>query len=179
MEETRQIPELSKLLDRANTTGYIKHYKALEQKYRNGKELFNKMNDEFYGQIWKNIKDANNHKTKLKAYFDIYNESEKLPDTSLSLKIQSRRQQKTISLYIMSSHNLESEKGRWFNTPKHERVFRQCTSGLEETLNHFIFKCEKFHIVRTQYANFPISQRLTDFFNLANCALEELHTARK
>ena len=161
------------------------------------------MNDEFYGQIWKNIKEANNHKTKLKTYFDIYNESEKLPDNSLSLKIQSRRQQKTISLYIISSHNLESEKGRWSNTPKHERVCRQCTSGLEsekgrwsntpkhervcrqctsgleETLNHSIFKCDKFHIVRTQYANFPISQRLIDFFYLANCALEELHTARK
>ena len=88
----------------------------------------------------------------------VYNESEKLPDTRLSLKFQSRRQQKTISLYIMSSHNLESENGRLSNTPKHGRVCRQCTSGLEETLNHFIFKREKFHIVRTQYANFPVSQ---------------------
>ena len=88
--------------------------------------------------------DSGDSKTKLKTYREIYENCETLPITSLSLKVNKRSQQKILSSYITSSHNLETEKGRWSNTPKAARVCKQCTSGSEETLGHFIYDCDKF-----------------------------------
>ena len=172
--------EIFKLINRANDTAYIKYYKNLEQMYSSGDKVFNKINDQFYEECWKKINDADDSKTKLKTYLDIYENCEITPETSLSLKDHTRCQQKTLSSYIMSSHNLEIEKGRWSRTPKEERVCKQCTSGSVETLCHFLYQCDKFNHIRNRYTNFPTSPQLSNFFNSANCAviLEELHTER-
>ena len=135
----------------------------------------------FFESMWRNLKDAGADKTKLKNYHEVYGNCETLPMTSLSLTVKKRFQQKIISSYIMSSHNLETEKGRWSNTPKTARVCKQCTSKSEETLQHFINECDRFNEIRNRNFNFPTSLQLSEFFNLPNCKtiLEDLHTRRR
>ena len=168
------------LIERAKDTKYIKHYIALEEKYANGEEIFNQLNNSFFEENWRKLTHCYESRTKLKTYHAIYNKSETLPTTSLSLTINKRSQQKITSRYIMSSHNLQSEKGRWSKTPKIARVCKQCTSGSEETLAHFIYDCDKYSDIRNHYNNFPTSPELSAFFTLNNCAtiLEDLHTHR-
>ena len=167
------------LINRANDTAYIKHYENLQSKYDNCDDVYNKLNSEFYKANWKKVTDADDSKTKLIAYLQLYNGKEVLPETSLSLLCKERSEQKILTSYITSSHNLETEKGRWSKTPKTERLCKQCESKSIETLHHFVFKCSKFKDIRRKY-KFPSSQQLPDFFGLNNSAtiLKELHYER-
>ena len=117
---------------------------------------------------WKKVKDANDDQTKLITYRAIYDNCEVLPPNSLSMMSGERSHQKVISSYVTSTHNLESEKGRWSKTPNIARGCKQCSSNSEETLNHFIFDCSSFNDIRDLHPNLS-TIRIGDFFKLTNC----------
>ena len=104
--------ELHNLLKRANTTLYIMYYKKLETQYANPKEAFEHINKDHYTKMWNEVKNATQEKTKLKLYHQIHNNCDFIPCNSLSLQSQTQKYQNLLSKYIMSSHDLESEKGR-------------------------------------------------------------------
>ena len=118
--------------------------------------------------------------TKLKTYHQMYNNCENLPTQSLSLKSIGRKNQKIISSYIMSSHELATESCRWSQIPKENRTCKQCNSDAVETLCHFLYRCNKFTHIRNHYVDYPYSENLAKFFSWKNYEriLVELHSHR-
>ena len=80
----------------------------------------------------------------------------------------------------MSSHDLESEKGRWNRTPKGEIFCKQCNDNVEESLRHFLFECKHFQHIRCSYPDYPNNKSLFSFYNWeqSDFNLEKLHTQR-
>ena len=66
----------------------------------------------------------------------------------------------------MSSHDLESEKGRWNRTPKGERFCKQCDDIVEESLRDFLFECKHFQHIRCSYPDYPKNKSLFRFLIL-------------
>ena len=172
--------EMYNLISRARDTKYLTHYKNLEGNYENGEQVFNTLNDKFYEESWKKIMEANITNTKLKTYHQIYNNCENIPTQSLSLNSIGRKNQKIVSSYIMSSHELATETGRWSQTPKENRTCKQCNSDAVETLCHFLYRCNKFTHIRNHYVDYPYSENLAKFFSWKNYEriLVELHSHR-
>ena len=170
-----------KLIERAKDTKYITHYKKLEEDYDDPKILFKEMNETFYKETWNNIKQATAEKTKIKLYHEIYNTAETMPHTSLSLLCKSTKYQNIVTKYVMSSHELHCETGKWSRTPKGERYCKQCNEQVEEDLSHFIFNCARFQHIRASYPEFLLYNSLSDFFNweLGGIVLQKLHMERK
>ena len=179
--DKRPGTEMYNLINRASDIKYITHYKNLEKNYENVEQVFTTLNDKFYEDNWKKIIEANDTNTKLKTYHQIYNNCENLPKYSLSLNSKARKNQKIVSSYIMSSHDLETEKGRWSQIPKEERTCKQCNNDAAETLCHFLYRCSKFNHIRNHYMDYPTSENLAEFFNWKNYEriLVELHSHRK
>ena len=149
-------------ISRARDTKYLTH-KNLERNYEKGEQVFNTLNDKFDEDSWKKIMEANITNTKLKTYHQIYNNCEYLPTQSLSLKSIERKNRKIISSYIMSSHELATEAGRWSQIPKENRKCKQCNSDAVETLCHFLYRCNKFTHIRNHYVDYPYSENLAKF----------------
>ena len=63
----------------------------------------------------------------------------------------------------MSSHDLESEKGRWSRTPKGVRYCEQCDENIEESLNHFLFDCKHFQHTRYSYPDYLTNKHYLAF----------------
>ena len=172
--------EMYNLISRARDTKYLTHYKNLEGNYENGEQVFNTLNDKFYEDSWKKIMEANITNTKLKTYHQIYNNCKNIPTQSLSLNSIGRKNQKIVSSYIMSSHELATETGRWSQTLKENRKCKQCNSDAVETLCHFLYRCNKFTHIRNHYVDYPYSENLAKFFSWKNYEriLVELHSHR-
>ena len=170
--------ELRTLIDNASNTPYIKHYKMLQEKYQNPKDVFTETNTTFYKKIWDEVQQARQEQSKLCLYRDVYR-GDKLPEKSLSLNCNTKFQQ-LLTRYITSSHDLECEKGKWNRTPKEQRLCKQCNQGEEETIFHFIFDCHKYKDIRDSCStNFPTN--IHDFFKWEGSllALMKMHSVRK
>ena len=113
--------ELHNLIERASNTCYIRYYKKLEEKYENSYKAFERINNEHYEKIWNEVKYAKDNQTKLKQYHEIYDKCESIPERSLLSKCNNSKMQKRLAKYLMSLHDLETEKGRWTRTPKGRR----------------------------------------------------------
>lgn len=48
-------------------------------------------------------------------------------------------------------HSLEIERGRYSNTPRHDRVCKLCSQGEVEDEEHFLLKCTAFASLRQKY----------------------------
>ena len=117
--------ELYNLIERAKDTKYISYYKDLETQYNDPKRLFKEINDQFYQDTWKSIREATPEKSKIKLYSEIYNNAEAIPENSISLRCKYKKLQTVLSQYILSSYDLQCEKGRWARI---ERV-RDCVGN--------------------------------------------------
>ena len=169
--------ELGKLIVKANKTTYIKHYMKLEEKYQDPRSLYENINNEHYENMWKIINTANSSKSKLHLYNIIYGKKS-IPKSSLSLDSTTRFQQ-LLTRYITSSHNLESEIAKWRRVPKGQRFCKQCTEKEDDTIYHFLFKCEAFNEIREDMSYFP--KDIHNFFKWEYCLiiLNKMHSRRK
>ena len=173
--------ELYNLIERAKDTKYIAHYRNLEAQHKDPTSLYKETNDKFYLQTWNNIKEATPEKSKMMLYHEIYNRSDNMPQNSLSLLCQNKKFQTILTQYIMSSHDLQCEVGKWTRTPKGERLCKQCDEHFEEDVSHFILHCKHFQHIRNSYPEFPKNDSLFNFFNweLSELVLHKLHMYRK
>ena len=132
-------------------------------------------------ELLKQITDATADQTKLKTYAEFYNFTDEIPKTSYSLTLQNEWHRKVVTKYITSSHDLESEKGRWLKIDKTQRICKQCNDNVVESIIHFIFECKIFNSIRNEYIDFPQNKTLYEFCNWSNYALVlfKLHNKRK
>ena len=168
-------------MERAKDTKYIKHYTNLEKSFKDPDDAFVKINSKHYCEMWDKICSATITQTKLKTYHAIYNNCENIPETSLTLQTANPRHNTVLRKYVTSSHDLENEKGRWMGQSKGNRRCKQCILGLDETMLHFIFYCERFRDIRDQYPEFPTITTLYEFFSWdkAPKVLYEMHARRR
>ena len=113
----------------------------------------------------------------MRPYHEIYSKEETLPQHSLSLK-SSNEFQRILTSYVMSSHNLECERGKWIRKPKGERYCRQCLTEDEEDLTHFLFECTYFQHIRNRYSCLPQNKSISNFFKWehSEILLAKLHS---
>ena len=144
-------------------------------------KAFDEINTNFFIGLWNEIREAPHEKTKLNTYFRIYNSNYNMPGQSLSQKCNNTTFQNILTSYILYSHDLECEKGKWSRTPKGERYCKQCKDDVEEDLHHFLFKCTYFENIRKDYATFPQHESISSFFNWehSEVVLSKLHYKRK
>ena len=173
--------ELYNLIERSKGTKYVKHYINLQTQYPSPKEAYETINSKFYLEKWNEIKQAEPQRTKMKTYHEIYDNANILPKYSLSLNRNNISVQSNLTSYVMSSHNLECEKGKWIRTPKGERYCKQCNNNIEEDLKHFLFECTYFQHIRNRYPEYPQNNSLFSFFNWehSEVVLTKLHSHRK
>ena len=119
--------ELKNLITRAEKTQYITHYKKLEKLYNTPDTAFETINKNFYDDLIKTVKNCKIEQSKLNNYKNIYDIGDSIPSKSLSLNTDKEERRKLLTKYIVASHNLASETGRWLGSDKN---CRKCTLGV-------------------------------------------------
>ena len=173
--------EMSNLIEKAKSTKYVTHYKKLEERYETPENAYQSINSKFYEERWNEIRTATPEKTKMKTYHQIYQNADTLPHECLTTTEKNTKIQDILTSYILSSHNLETERGKWVRKSKGERYCKHCCIDVEEDLVHFLFDCEYFKSIRNSYSTFPEEKSTTSFFhwNQSGLALSKLHSNRK
>ena len=171
--------EMRSRIDHASNLKYITH-KNLELNYQTPMQVFGKINKDFYDDIWANVREATDQQSKLNLYHKIYNNCEHIPTNSLSLK-HSTLSQQVVTRYTSSSHNLETEIGKWKRIQRNQSFCKQCNDQKEESLIHFISECERFKNFREEYRDFPYDKNSHSFFQweMGALVLNKLHQQRK
>ena len=108
-------------------------------------------------------------------YKNIYGITVSIPITNLSLNTNNEEHRKLLTKYIVASHNLASDAGRWLGIDKN---CKQCTQDAKETFEHFIFNCPFYTNIRRNYIQYP--QDLYSFFKWKLCGkvITSLHSKR-
>ena len=171
--------EMKRLIERAENTKYIQYYMNLEKLYQDGNSAFNDINNKYYNKLWNGICTAEDKQTKIKTYHKIYNNCTDIPESSLCLENDGPHNV-IFCKYVTSSHDLESEKGRWAKREAGNRPCKQCSSGNDETIQHFLLVCARFHEVRREF-NLHTRCSISDFFKLKHAPdiIHKMHQKRR
>ena len=129
--------ETSNILDRVT----VKSIKSSYIKYWGTKVISNTGRLEFYKKIKKDFG------------FEDY------------LTLPTFKERKTINKLRCSNHGLEIEKGRHQKTPREDRKCKLCSSGNIETEEHFIFHCNLYDNLKT---NYEFRYTINNIFNTEN-----------
>ncbi|ELU08933.1 hypothetical protein CAPTEDRAFT_207009 [Capitella teleta] len=69
---------------------------------------------------------------------------------------------RALTKFLLSSHNLAIERGRWSRTPRHERLCTDCDLNAIQDEEHVLSVCPRFQIIRTNHPS--VNFHLPDFF---------------
>ena len=155
---------------------YVEYYDNLEKLYTTPENAFNKHNEFFQNMVFESIANQNDTKTKIKQYYEIFENFDN--NSSISHTYDSDERSRIIlTRYATGSHCLEEETGRWRNVDKNSRTCKLCEDDVEN-LKHFLIDCPKLAEIRCKYTNFPNSVK--EFFKWQLCptVIGYLHRTR-
>ena len=166
--------EMYNLVKRAEKTNYIKHYRNLETLYGTPHNAYETINREFYNEQISIVENCRDEQSKLKTYKTIYDIRNTTITVTLNNKDEELRQ--ILTRYVVSSHNLASELGKW---SEHDKNCKKCSLEVPETLCHFLIECDAYENIRSIFDYFPSDLR--GFFEWEHCgqAITLLHQKRE
>ena len=164
------------MIKRAGKTQYIQHYVKLEQLYKSPHNAFKTLNKTYYDDLINSVINCKAEQTKLIIYKSIYNICTIMECESISLTTEKEEQRKLISKYILSSHKLASETGKWRDS---DRNCKKCNEDVSENLEHFLFNCNAYSSIRERYESYPSDLKSFFKWEFRSELLELLHNQRE
>ena len=177
-QTVKEMPLIKDLIVRALTckSKYVEYYVNIENVYRNPEHAFKNSDEIFRNTTHESILNANDKQTKIKNYFNIFDNFS--TDISISHTYSNNEQSRILlTRYAVGSHTLEEETGRWRGVSSSIRKCKLCEGDVED-LKHFLIDCRKLDEVRRRYPNYPTSVK--EFFKwpLCSIAIRHLHRTR-
>ena len=126
------------------------------------KEETKKATGETYSKFWEGEM-RNPNSARLLLYKEVKSDL-KFENYLEALNYKNR---KIITKLRCSDHCLEIEKGRHRNIPRNERICKLCDKTEIETEEHFLLKCNTYHLLRNKY-NVRPTMTVKELFNDVN-----------
>lgn len=136
MTLTKPNHYISKLVNAAADTGYIRYYKQLQQTFTTADECVKSLKADFESSFERKIRAAadEDSNSRLGTYFLV---NPTLAKPSYAEKMEFQRV--CVTRYRTGSHNLKIEAGRTPYVPRDER-YCCCNTGLQ-TVKHVLLEC--------------------------------------